>query len=400
MKERVKFVLEWERRWNEMEGQINMSELCRVFGISRETGYHWVRRYQEGRQDVRAVEERSRRPHTSPSAIPPEVQDIVVAARKKHPRWGPRKLRAWLVRRHPEHPFPSASAMSTILTRRGLTTPRGRRRRRPIAGVTAPFAECMAANDVWCIDFKGWFRTEDGAKCYPLTITDAFTRYLIRCEVVADPDSDHVQRVFDSALLEFGVPKRLRSDNGPPFASTGAGSLTCLAVWWLQLGITLERIQPGKPQQNGRHERMHLTLKIETQPEASLAAQQRAFDVWRREYNQERPHEALDNQRPADLYVRSPRTYPRRLITAEPVSWAHTSVVDKDGFIMWQRRKVFISTALVREPIELERVNLTAWEVHYGPIVLGRLDESRVDRGLIITRRKKGAGKVSTMSLR
>lgn len=399
MKERVKFVLEWERRWNEMEGQVNMSELCRVFGISRETGYGWVRRFLEGNRDVQAVVARSSRPHSSPTAIAVNVQDAIVAGRKARPRWGPRKLRDWLVRRHPEYAFPSASAMSTILARRGLTRPRRRRLRGPIVGVTTPFAACEAPNDVWCVDFKGWFRTLDGAKCCPLTITDAYSRYVLRCEIVASPDGDEVQRVFDSAFLEFGLPKRLRSDNGPPFASTGAGGLTWVSVWWLQLGLQLERIAPGKPQQNGSHERMHLTLKLETKPEASLIAQQRAFDVWRRVFNQERPHEALKNLTPATVYTRSARRYPRLLLRPEPVSWSLTCTVDREGFIRWQRRKILISSALALEIVELERAGEDLWEVRYGPIVLGRLDETRPDRGLIFARRRKGAGKVSTMSL-
>jgi transposase InsO family protein len=213
------------------------------------------------------------------------VQAAIVEARKLRPRWGAVKLRAWLRRRFPGVEFPSASAIAAILKRRGLVrVPRRRSPRSPAVGVTAPFPECLEPNAVWCVDFKGWFCTTDGVRCYPLTITDAYSRYVLRCEGVLDPDGPAVQAIFDSAFQEFGLPEAIRSDNGPPFSSTGAGGLTDLAVWWLQLGIRLQRIAPGKPQQNGRHERMHRTLKLETEPQTHLRAQQREFDLWRREF--------------------------------------------------------------------------------------------------------------------
>jgi putative transposase len=317
LKERTKFVLEWERRWNEAEGgPVNMAELCRLFGISRQTGYTWVERYRAANHDLTAVAERSRRPNTSPHALPPDVEDLIVAARKQKPKWGPRKLHARLVEAYPGEYIPSASVMAKVLKRRGLTTPRQRRRRAPAVGVVAPFSGCEESNAVWCIDFKGWFVTGDGLRCYPLTLIDAFSRFLLRCEALVDPDGREVRRILESAFEEFGLPAAIRSDGGPPFASTGPARLTELSVWLLRLGIRIEIIAPGKPQQNGRLERFHRTLKDETTdpPAADCAAQQRVFDLWRGEYNHERPHEALGQRRPGRIYMPSKYSYPRPLI--------------------------------------------------------------------------------------
>jgi transposase InsO family protein len=300
--------------------------------------------------------------------------------------------------RYPGVAFPSASAMASILKRRGLVRPAKRRRRAgPIAGVATPFPACDQANSVWCVDFKGWFLTSNGVRCYPLTLTDAYSRYVLRCEGMLDPDGKGVFSVFDSAFCEFGLPQAIRSDGGPPFASTGAACLTRLSVWWLQLGLRVERIAPGKPQQNGRHERMHKTLKLEVDVQGDLRSQQRAFDLWRREFNDERPHAALGNKTPAVVYQPSSRHYPRSLIHPAPGAWSQTAQIDKDGFIRWHRRKVFVSSALRHLHVELELVAETVWEVKWGQILLGRLDGRSLDRGISFSRRKRG--QVSTMSL-
>lgn len=397
-KERVRFVLEWEKRWNEGEGVVNLSELCREFGISRECGHKHVRRYVEGGRDLRSVEERSRRPHASPTAMEEDMEAFVVAARKAHPKWGPVKLRAWLMGRYPGVAFPSSSAMAALLKRRGLVRVAKRRRgAAPIKGVSAPFPACVEPNNVWCVDFKGWFLTGDGERCYPLTITDAYSRYILRCEGMLDPDGKGVFAVFDSVFREFGLPDGIRSDGGPPFASTGAACLTRLSVWWLQLGLRVERIAPGKPQQNGRHERMHRTLKLETESQADLRAQQRAFDLWRREFNEERPHASLGNRPPARIYHPASRAYPRPLIHPEPTTWCHTGQVDKDGFIRLHRRKVFVSTAIRHLTVELEHTAETVWEVKWGKIFLGRIHAEALSRGMVPARRKRG--EVSVMSL-
>jgi putative transposase len=402
MKERTKFVLEWERRWKEAEGgPVNMAELCRMFGVSRQTGYKWVERFRGAGFAITGVEERSRRPHRSPEALPAELEDLIVEARKRWPKWGPRKLHRKLVEANPGKRVPGPSVMAKVLKRRGMTTPRRRRRRLRAAGVAAPFSGCDAPNDVWCIDFKGWFLTGDGRRCYPLTLIDAFSRYLLRCEALLEPDGDHVRPILDSAFLEFGLPAAIRSDGGPPFASTGPARLTQLSVWLLQLGIRVEIIAPGKPQQNGRLERLHRTLEEETAspPARDVRAQQRAFDPWRREYNHDRPHEALTLRTPASVYAVSARSYPRPLVKLELDPFTQVARIDKNGSITWHRRPLFISSALKHEYVQIEPVDEVRWAVSWGPILLGHLDENRPERGLITPRRRRGAKEVSAMSL-
>lgn len=388
MKERVKFALEWERRWKATHGgRVDMAELCRMFGVSPPTGYLWIARYRAAGHDVRALQERSRRPHSNPRAIAPHVEELIVDARKERPRWGARKLRAWLADRHPGRVWPSASCIADILRRRGLAVPRRRRKR--VVPLTQPFAACDRPNAVWCVDFKGWFRTGDGEKCYPLTLIDAYSRYLLRCEAVVDPDGHRVQRIFDSAFREFGLPTSIRSDNGPPFASTGAGGLTALSVWWLRLGIRLERIEPGKPQQNGRQERFHLTLKLDVPAERDRRAQQRAFDLYRVDYNEQRPHEALGQKPPATAYERSRRPYPRPHMHVDVPTYCHRAAVDSNGSIRWHRHNIHISHALALESVALFPLAGRRWQVSYGPIELGTIDDDRLDRGLIRSRRRR-----------
>jgi putative transposase len=250
MKERTKFVLEWETRWKANEGRINVSELCRKYGISRETGYVWLRRFRDAGHTLEALAEGSRAPLTTPTKVALRIENAVVDARKHYPTWGPRKLRHYLMKRHPDLEWPSASCMSSIIARHGLVRPR-RKRRRHAVPISAPFSSCEAPNAVWCIDFKGKFRTQDGRWCHVLTVVDAFSRFLIRCEAVLDPNGNEVERILDSAFQEFGIPDAMRSDHGPPFASTGAGGLTELSVWWLKLGIRLERIEPASRSRTG-----------------------------------------------------------------------------------------------------------------------------------------------------
>ena len=380
MKERVKFVLTWEKRWDAGEGRMNFSELCREFGISREAGYVWLRRYQQAKHDIQAMKERSRRPVTSPTKVSDELEDFLVAARKLHPTWGPKKLRAWLAHHRPQVELPAQSTIGEVLRRRGLTLKRPRRVRATKAS-TQPFAATTGPNATWCVDFKGHFRTQDGRTCYPLTIIDAYSRFLVRCEGVESPDGSEVLRIFDSAFREFGLPAAIRSDNGPPFASVGAGRLTRLSVWWLRLGIRVERIEPGKPQQNGRQERFHRTLKAETAkpPRAHLSAQQRSFDHFRKEYNHDRPHEALGQQTPSTAFALSPRRYPRALVRFEIASWDRAVRVDKSGSIRWNDQRLFISSALAHEDVELRYDgHLKQWHVVFGPLSIGWIRETPV----------------------
>jgi len=380
MKERVKFVLEWEKRWNEGEGQLNFAELCREFGISRSVGYDWVGRYRDARYKPSALKERSRRPHHTPSKVSDLMEDLVVETRKARPTWGPKKIRAWLLGEYPKlAELPAPSTIGEVLRRRGLTAPRRLKRVRATQAATQPFADVTGPNATWCVDFKGHFKTDDGVVCYPLTIIDAHSRFLIRCEGVEDPNGREVQRIFDGAFSEFGLPAAIRSDNGPPFASVGAGGLTALSVWWLRLGIRVERIEPGKPQQNGRQERFHRTLKAETAapPRADILAQQRAFDLFRKIYNHQRPHEALGQKPPATCFALSPRRYPRplvRLATESP--WEHVERVDKDGFIRWHKQRLFITRALAHEDVSIEYDGvIEEWLVIFGPLCVGILKE-------------------------
>jgi transposase InsO family protein len=376
MKERTKLVLEWERRWNEAQGgNVNVAELCRMFGVSRQTGYTWINRYRASAHSLAAVEERSRRPKTSPTAITPEIEDLIVTARKRYPKWGPRKLHARLVESNPGKWVPSASVIAKVLKRRGMTTPRRRRRRAAAVGVTAPFAGCDAVNDVWCIDFKGWFLTGDGKRCEPLTLTDAHSRYLLRCQVLARTDTEHVWPVLDAAFREFGLPHHLRSDNGSPFASRGAGGLSRLSIKLIKAGVTPERIAPGKPQQNGRHERMHLTLLQDTAtpPARSLREQLKRLRDFQRLYNEERPHQALGNATPADHYSPSPRRFDGILREPEYGGDHEVRRVRHNGDIRWRNRTIYVNQALVGEPVGLVENDAAGWTVSYGPIALGTI---------------------------
>jgi transposase InsO family protein len=354
-----------------LEGERSMTALCEAFGISRQWGYELVRRYRV--EGPAGLEPRSRAPHRPGRTMAAEIAEAIVVLRCEHPSWGPKKLRAVLARRAPETAWPALSSMGDLLRREGLVHSR-RRRRVPLA-VSRPFALVRAPNDLWCIDFKGWFRTGDGQRCDPLTLSDADTRYLIACRAVAPVMAD-VDGVTDAAFREHGLPFAIRSDNGPPFAGTGAGGLTRLAVKWIKLGLRLERTDPASPQQNGRHERLHGTLKQETAkpPAETLAAQQRRFDRFRATYNHERPHEALDQETPASRYRPSLRSYPER--PEDPHYDAEHAVrrVRSNGEIKWGGELIFVSEALVGEPVGVAETETGDWIVRFAAHPLGLID--------------------------
>jgi len=364
--ERFRFVDDWK------SGDWNMAELCRIFGVTRKTGYKWVERYQafgiDGLRDL------SRAPHSHPNEIAEEVEEEVLSLRSKHPFWGARKIYAWLVQAHGEEEMPVVSTIGSILKRNGLTAPR--KRRRTVRPLSEPLAHAWESNVVWCADFKGWFRTEDGERIDPLTITDAHSRYLLRCQAVKAADMLHSRPIFEAAFREYGLPERIRTDNGAPFASNGKSALTGLSVWWIKLGIHPERIEPGKPEQNGRHERMHRTLKQATAspPAANRRRQQERFDEFRREYNQERPHEALGQVPPASVYQPSIRCYPERIAEPEyPGEWK-TRRVAPGGQFRWSSEYVFAAHALEGETIGLEPLEEGWWRVWFSFHELGILD--------------------------
>ena len=362
MDEKKDFIEEWKRQ------EVSLAELCRGYGISRQTGYKWLERYElEGEP---GLEEHSRAPLQHPQAMLPEVSQALVSLRSQHPSWGPRKLRAYLQRDTPKIVWPAVSSIGDLLRREGLAHPRRKRKRTP--PYTQPLQHAGAPNQVWCADFKGWFLTQDGARCDPLTITDAYSRYLIRCCAVKKTDGEHAWAVFEAAFREFGLPEAIRTDNGPPFASRAPGGLSQLSMLWLRLGIRHERIEPGKPQQNGRHERMHQTLKQETASpsERNLRRQQMAFLRFQQEYNQTRPHEALQYETPASRYVGSERRYPAKLPELEYPEGAHLRRVSHQGSVRLHGVRMFVSALLAWEVVGLLEIETYPdWlEVYYGPL--------------------------------
>ncbi len=285
----------------------SMTELCKAFGVSRRTGYKFIRRYEE--EGIEGLYDKSSAPRIHPNSTEPQIVRLLLNAKISHPHWGPRKLVRWLSEKHYGIRFPAVSTAGDILKRHGMVKSKKRRRRHRAQGT--PFSDATKPNDVWCADFKGWFKVRDGKKCEPLTITDARSRYLITCQGLRNTKTETVKKRFAMAFKEYGLPKALRTDNGPPFSSRGLAGLSRLSVWWLKLGIIPERIEPGHPEQNGRHERMHLTLKKETAipPRENLRKQQASFDLFKEEYNTERPHEALNDQSPCSVFKPSNRPY-------------------------------------------------------------------------------------------
>ena len=372
MSERMKFIAAF------LEHDASFSDLCRDFGISRRTGYKWVRRYQA--EGVTALHERSRAPRTHPNAVAADVVQSIVAIRRRHPRWGPRKVQVLLRRQRSRIVIPAASTIGDILKRNGLVRPRRRIRR------SSPYGDRLreydAPNAVWCADFKGCFPIggrPGGKRCHPLTISDGFSRYLLRCHALHRPLTHCAKRVFESAFREYGLPRAIRTDNGPPFSTLTAGGLSTLAVWWIRLGIRPERIMPGRPEQNGRHERMHSTLKAETAkpPRVSFRAQQRAFDRFQLEYNQERPHEALGQEVPASLYRPSLRSFPRYLPHVEYPRHFETRMAYPNGVISFGSTQWYVSICVAGERIGLEPTADGLWRVHFGWVPIGMLDIRR-----------------------
>jgi transposase InsO family protein len=407
----------------------SMTTLCARFGVSRRVGYKWLARYKES--GPAGLADRSRAPHAHPNRVEAAVERRILALRADHPTWGARKLLAHLARRCEAESepidLPAASTVGDVLRRAGLVAPRRRRRSTwaPPGAAADRVPSCAAGgpNRLWCADFKGWFRTGDGARCEPLTVTDAHSRYLLRCRIVpgvagtGGPGGgaltcDAARGQFEAVFRAFGLPDAIRTDNGSPFASTGVAGLSRLSAWWVRLGIAHQRIEPGRPQQNGSHERMHGTLARETArpPAASLRAQQARFDAWAREYNEQRPHEGLPGMAtPASLYAPSARALPARLPElVYPRDW-HRRGVDVNGKFSWGGSALFLSHALAQQTVGLSPWAAAAgdgpddggwpesglpaptesrryWLVYFGPVELGVLD---VDRGRLLRDRER-----------
>jgi transposase InsO family protein len=321
------------------------------------------------------LEDRSRKPRNSPNRIPEYIEAALLQARTRHPSWGAKKLLPYLAKRFPNEQLPVESTVFEILGRHGMLA--RKRQRRRIGHPGAPGNSMLAPNDVWCADFKGQFKTGDGRYCYPLTVTDGFSRYLLGCQALHSTAVDGAKPVFTRLFKEFGLPKRIRTDNGVPFATNSLARLSSLSAWWVRLGVMPALIEPGKPQQNGRHERMHRTLKAETTrpPAGNLQAQQRKFNRFQSEYNTERPHEALDMQTPLALYSPSPREMPNRLAPLEYPDRFEVRYVSGNGGVRWNGRWLCVSIVCVGEYIGFEEIDDGLWIVYFGPVKLGRFNE-------------------------
>jgi transposase InsO family protein len=366
---RFRFVTDLE------SGLYEMTELCEKYGISRKTGYKWAERY--GSEAAEGLKDRSRAPKRRPAQTPTEVAQRLVQLRLKHPSWGPRKLLAWLEKHEAERAWPAASTIGGILKREGLVLPSRRRRSRPAAGARMR-TEATAANEVWTSDYKGQFRTGDGRLCYPLTVVDSFSRFVLVIQGLPSVAGDLAWPVYERAFRAYGLPQVMRTDNGSPFASSAAlAGLTRLSVRWLKLGIRVERNAPSHPEQNGQHEQMHRILKAQTTrpPAADSSSQQNSFDHFRREYNEDRPHEALGQRPPNALYRPSLRSYPEALPKPDYPGHYEVRSVHPGGEIRWQGRYLFLSEALGGERVGLEEYDDGLWAVYFAGHRLARFDE-------------------------
>jgi len=361
--------------------RISFTSLCEVFGISTKIGYKWLARANA--EGMGALEDRSRRPHSNSAAVQVEVVERLVELRKEHPRWGARKLLAWLEEREPWWLLPAASTATDILKRHGLVASRARRRRG--TPCKEPLAHATAPNVVWAIDFKGDFLVADGTRCYPLTVTDAFSRMALCTHASTTIALPATQRILEKTLREWGLPERLRSDNGPPFGTHCTGPLSRLSVWLLKLGVRPEYTDPASPQQNGRHERYHRTLKEETcfPPAASIPAQQRRFHTFRREYNDERPHEALGQVPPSRVHVRSSRPFPARVDDPDYPGHYERRRITPKGYLRRNGDAMYLAESLGGEVVGIVEVENGQREVYFGPLLVGRIHDALPDVGVV-----------------
>jgi transposase InsO family protein len=359
-----------------LRGTHSVVELCAEYGVSRKTGYKWIDRYI--RRGPAGLEDRSRRPRSAPNATAPMVVDALLELRRRHPTWGAKKLLVVLHRRQPSWQLPKRSAVCNLLKRQGLIL--RRTPRRVIGHPGKPNTLIVAPNQIWCADFKGQFRMGNGRYCYPLTITDGYSRFLLGCQGLTSTAVAGAKPVFSRLFREFGLPRFIRTDNGVPFATNTLARLSRLSAWWVRLGVLPQLIEPGKPQQNGRHERMHRTLKAEATrpPSAAMRSQQRRFDRFRAEFNEVRPHEALEMRTPAALYQPSPRSMPARLPPLEYPDRFEVRYVSANGGIRWNCAWVNVSTVCVGEYVGLEEIDDGVWNVYFGALKLGRLLERKM----------------------
>lgn len=369
MDQRIKLIGDW------LSGDYGKSELSRRYGVSRPIVDKWIGRYAAN--GVEGLKERSRTPHRRPNQTSEAVAARLIEAKLQHMDWGPKKLVRYLSIKSPETRWPAPSTAGELLRRQGLVSKRVRRTKTP--AYSHPFHGCDAPNQIWSVDYKGQFKTADGRWCYPLTVTDNDSRYLLACQALARPRLVETRPWFEWVFREYGLPDAIRSDNGSPFASVGLGGLSTLSVWWIKLGIIPERIKPGRPDQNGRHERMHRSLKAATlkPPAQDLHRQQEAFTVFREVFNAERPHEALDMETPASRYCRSERRYPDKLSEIEYGDEFEVRKVRSNGEIKWMGHLLYVSEALRGEPVGLKEAGDGLWELYFSTRHIGDLNTKR-----------------------
>ena len=352
-----------------------MAGLCREFGISRKTGYKIYSRYKDCGID--GLTDRSRRPYRQANQLPMQIEKLIVGLKKTYPHWGAPKIREKLKRLYPDIHCPAISTVHAVLDRHGLVT---RRKRRRYKAQGTALAHVTDPNELWCADYKGEFMLADRRYCYPLTITDYASRYLITCDALSTTKEAYAFSVFERAFKDFGLPRAIRTDNGVPFSCCNAlYGLSKLSVWWLRLGINIERIKPGHPEQNGRHERMHLTLKKEaTKPAAkNFLVQQARFDNFIDYYNTDRPHQALNMRMPGELYKKSPRPY-QGLGDLEYPFHDRTALVTNCGRICYKRRKINVSTVFAGQKVGVKQVTNSVWLVSFMQYDLGYFDAETV----------------------
>jgi len=347
----------------------NFSALCNSYGISRKTGYKWQDRFMNG--GFENLIDRSSTPINQPNRTPDDICQLIIATKHTHTYWGPKKILDYLKRHEPTKALPADSTAGLILDRAGLVKPR--KKRWSVPADEQAFTKSDQNNQVWGVDYKGQFKLGNGEMCYPLTITDDSSRYLLRCQALQSTCRSDAQDWMEHTFREYGLPDAIRSDNGSPFASIAAGGISRLSKWWIQLGIRPQRIKPGHPQQNGRHERMHKSLKEATTKPSSYSQkkQQKQFDDFLHEFNHERSHEALGRKLPCEIYQPSIRQYPERLPEIIYDEGKHVRKVKRSGEIKWKNTHIYISQVLSGDYISLEKINNDVWEVRYGFYKLG-----------------------------
>jgi len=366
MDQKIQLIANWQSQ------NFSLTDLSQKYGISRPTAYKLIERY--GQLGIEGLKEQSRAPKNCPHRTPKKILNLIVQEKLKNRKRGPRKIRAQLKRRYPELDLPAISTVSYWLKKEGLVEQR--KKRQHVPPYTGPFLECNASNKVWSMDYKGQFYMKNDHVCYPFTVSDNFSRFLLRCKALAGPRYMPTKKVLKSSFREYGLPDVIRSDNGTPFASKCIGGLSRLSIWLIQLGIIPERIKKGCPQENGRHERMHRTLKSDAlDPVArNLKEQQKQFDIFQHDYNNDRPHEALNDQVPSDYYKRSDRPYVEHPHPPEYGYDYKVRHVRQSGDIKFNGQMFFLTESLVGQPVGLKEIADGLWQLQYSFYVLGSVD--------------------------